>query len=207
MKKITNLITLGIAVFSLAACAAGNKVSEEKFKEEVNNLPEASYTSATLTIDSLEKIEGLGSEYDTEEKVKGTFTYTYDADKKTWVAQEEDGKQFASDIFNIKSAGLDGLTYNGTDSEMAAAYKVSYYVNPLKVELTVDYKATSETLGVTISASIKGSASMSFDKYGYVTKCSSNMVMNDSTSGEYMGVKVDESMTVTSKVNYTVSYK
>ena len=49
MKKITNLITLGIAVFSLAACAAGNKVSEEKFKEEVNKLEEVKVASVKIS--------------------------------------------------------------------------------------------------------------------------------------------------------------
>ena len=207
MKKITNLLTLGVAVFSLAACASGNKVSEEKFREEVNNLPEHQYSEATLKVKSNMHMEMLGQSED--ENVDSTFHYTWDADKKEWVAQEEDGKDYADNLVSVKDLNLEAIVPTGGEAAefIEGEYEISYYVNPLKVAFKINGTVNTETEGSKINGYEKGSGSVVFDKYGFMTSCDIKIDMNLTMSGTVLGTEISTSMVMNGDMQLSASYK
>lgn len=210
MKKFTNVLALGAAVFSLAACASGNKVTEEKFKEEASNLPAASYTEATLKIKASYHIEGTGL-FDGDTTVDGTYTYKYDSEEGVWVAQEEDGDGLEDNIFSLKEMDLNAAfnleDIEDIDQEAKDSVQISYFINPLKVEMKINYSGNTETEGITVNSSAKGNGSIEFDKYGYVTKSTVKMDIVSQSSGKVAGVDMTMKMVMNISQDYTVSYK
>ena len=208
MKKSLFALSL-VAICALTACS-GNKVSQEKFKEEANKIEDHDYTEATLKIKGSYELSGLGEGFDGSESVDDTFKYTYDAQEKEWKAEKEEGEEYLVYVgSNVKDLNLDKLSL-----EEAKAYvedgdiNVVFYVNPLKIEMTVDAKLNVETeympgVSMTETGTVKGNETMTFDKYGYLTSEVGKMDINITMTA------AGQSMTLVMKedLNVTISYK
>lgn len=197
MKKASLVLSL-VALGALTGCSlfGGTKVSVEKFQEAVDKIEEHTYTKATVSykID----MKGTGLYEDSTEKASGKIEYTYDADSKTWKTDSSDkhADDYKYDLYSIRGMKF---TNSGNQEDENLKTTTTYYTNPLKVTQTI--KGETTVLGVTTK--VDGTYTYTFDKYGFVTKCTTKS--NTSTEGGSSGISV--SGTSKGTESFTVSYK
>ena len=196
--KLNKILIGSASLVLLTGCFLfQQKVSAEKFQEKVDAIEEHEYSKATVSYKIDEK--GTGTYEDATEKASGKIEFTYDADSKTWSTESSDkhASQCKSYLYTIRGQKVTSMEPED-DDEMK--YETTYYVNPLGAKMTV--KGEYTLLGVTYKTN--SSATVKFDKYGYVTKYDSKT--DTSTSGEIVsGVSV--SGTLKGTESYSISYK
>ena len=189
MKKILPLLL--VALGALTSCASGTKVSKEDYKKEADAVEDHPYTTATVTYSSTttgkeadeddleEKLEAGEKNIKVKtkavnEKENWKETYNWDASKKAWVLSGEGDGDGATML------AMTAAYY--TDDELTEDYDVTYYVNPLKVNMKVemDYSAS----GVTMKG--KSETTMVFNKYGLLTSATGTASTTMTYSKEYL---------------------
>ena len=198
MKKLTTLALGLVAVCSLTACGdgKGTKTSEEDFKKKAEAVqePATPYTSATFKYKGTVKGSTFLGEEETklDSKLNGSIEFTYENGK--WSAKDKADDETVESY--VEMVGVSIKEMIAEDSfDMEGQGTVTYYSNPLGVEITYD--------GKTDGAAMSGNAYMAFNGNGYLSKVEVNMKMDMTV--EMAGVK--SGTVATTKFSATISYK
>ena len=208
MKKFTTLVMSMTAVFALTACGKGTKVSEEEFNKKAAAVEEHQYTEATIKYSfeeemSMPDFTDPSKTVSDNDKDSGEIKLVNNNGKWT-VKDGKDNEEYTSLVgLTLKDANFDAKDMSASYEQMAKQYgieaKVSYYSNPLGVEVSA--KGNYDQDGA------KGKVDIyvytAFDKYGYITKVEEKV--NISGTATYGNNTYSSKMVV--KMSATISYK
>jgi hypothetical protein len=198
--KLTKVLLLGVAAFSLAACSGGHgtKVDEKAFIEEAQKCEDKTFSKATLSYS-----------YTMKQTVSGTTTSA--SDKGSYTFTNNNGTYVLDDNQTVDSTleGLDsfvGINVKVGISDVAEDfanpdYKIAYYKAPLGFSATMDVVDNDDDTGMKMTA--KTETYLQFDQYGYFTKAT--YTMSEKMSMKSAGVTISANVKMT--LNITVSYK
>ena len=215
MKKVTALVMGLTAVFALTACNnKGTEVKAEDFQKKAAAVEEHQYSEATIKWSYYSEISSpdftalMAGKTDAENKVtkeddKGETKVTFSNGEWTTSDKNENALMFVTLLQgNLKDINLSEYTsgLSAQADHLGVKSEVKYYTNPLGIEINANGTYADAETG---TGSLKMSAYVAFDKYGYVTKVEETV--KSSGTAKYGEVSYSSSMDI--KLSATVSYK
>lgn len=211
MKVLNKLMISAVTLVLLTGCSS-QKISASKFQDKVDNLEVHFYSKAIVSYNIERKGHGRYWEDETEQK-SGRIVFKYVEDDWEPVDEDVDLTIFYSDRFIIDSilysiegtAGMEEDLHELDDEDFQT--NVTYYTNPLKMVVHEKGIKWGGVIGYTPNSyqtfDVDNSHTITFDKYGFVTKYSLKIdekITHVNNDGTVTG-------TVKGTETYSITYK
>ena len=183
MKKVPSILLLAISLVSLSGC----QTTEEDFNNKIQNIEEHNYTYIKGTLNRETKSLFNRTE---SEKMKLTCSVKYSPEFGTYLPTKD--SEYSLSMFEIFTGGAHAESIRGSSAESVAfnymtTYKqanVRYYSSPLSIKGEYcDEYLDSLKLGDKVEVGtdshmlyVSEKIVANFDKYGWLTKLSRELV-------------------------------